>query len=188
LLQKPYTRPLAVVAADFTLKAHDNGKAFFVLPGWYGQGRVDLQVVKDLKAKTQDLRDLCREQNLDEPALLWAIHFDAAATDETLKLLDGDFFTQAAEEEKITAVLCGHTHESKIKPLGAVTTAFVCGTTSQANISNALDYSSTVNDCQLLTVDVPDDPKQRPTIKVTWFRYDGSQGRFVEIPYEARLP
>lgn len=188
VLQKPGTRPLAVVAADFTLHPNDSGKTFFGLPGWYGQGRVDQSVIHDLRTTTQDVRDYCTGQGLDEPAVLWAIHFDAAATDEALKLLDSDFLVQAAAEERIPVILGGHTHESKIKPLSPTTTAFVCGTTSQANVGSSLDFSATVNDCQLLVIDVPDDREQPLAIEVTWFRYDTGQGRFVQVPYQARLP
>ncbi len=188
VLEKPYTRPLAIIAADFTFCANDSGKWFFSIAGWYGQGRVDQNVVWDLKAKTRDVRDNYTDDDLGEPAILWAIHFDAATTDETLKLLDSDFLVQAAAEENIHILLCGHTHESKIKPLSPTTTAFVCGTTSQANIGSSLDYSSTVNDCQLLTINVPDDPNLPLAIEVTWFRYDTGQGRFVQVPYQARLP
>ena len=187
LLQKPNTRPLALVAADFTLHANDSGKTFFVLPGWYGQGRADQNVVWDLKTATQKVRAYYTHLNLSEPAILWAIHFDAAATDETLKLLDSDFLVQGAADESIPILLCGHTHETKIKPLSPKTTAFVCGTTSQANLGNSLDYSSTVNDCQLLEVRVPDDPKQTLTVNVIWFRYDTGKGRFLEVPYQATL-
>lgn len=190
LLQKPYTRPLAIIAADFTLHPNDSGKPVFALPGWYGQGRVDQQIVMDLKTATQDVKEYCTHPDIDigEPAVIWAIHFDAAATDELLKLLDSDFLVQAAADAHVPALLCGHTHESKIKPLSATTTAFVCGTTSQANIGSAQDYSTTVNDCQLLVIDVQDDPKRAPAIEVTWFRYDSAQGRFLEIPSQARLP
>jgi 3',5'-cyclic AMP phosphodiesterase CpdA len=160
---------LQIFKADFTLPRHDRGKLFCGLPGWLGQGRVRPALLARLAAQTQQWRDDSLLQGV-KPVSLWALHFDPFSTDATLQLLGSDLLAQAAQAAGVTAILCGHTHESKIKPLSDTTTVYACGTTAQAG--------SPHNDCQVLEIDAPDDWPAGPTVGVTWCRYDAGTGRF----------
>jgi hypothetical protein len=164
--------------ADFTLRGHDRGLRFYGLPGWLGQGRVRRATLwgrpglKGLVDETKQWHDFYRQEGLI-PVLIWAIHFDPFTTDGTLQLLGSDLLVQAAQDAGVTAILCGHTHESKIKPLSATTTVYACGSTAQAG--------SPQNDCQVLEVDVPEDGSAGPSVRVTWFRYDNASGQFRRL-------
>ncbi len=171
---------LNVLKADFSLRSRDRGKRHYGLPGWLGQGRVLKSILfgkpggpRGLVAETQMWRDYFIQQLNLTPVNIWAIHFDPFSTDELLKLLDSDLLVGAAKAAGVTAILCGHTHESKVKPLSDTTTVFACGTTTSAH--------SAQNDFQILEIEVPDGGKALPTFRVTWYRYDTPLGRFVRL-------
>jgi hypothetical protein len=155
LLRSPWV--LHVVKADFTLRRYDGGKPFYWLPGWLGQGRVKQSVLDLLTAATTQARDEYANQGWS-PITLWAIHFDPFTTDATLSLLESEKLAQAAKDLNVPAILCGHTHESKLKPLSDATCVFACGTTAQAD--------SPQWDCQAIEVDADDAGNRPPTIRV----------------------
>jgi hypothetical protein len=101
---------------------------------------------------------------------VWAIHFDPFSTDPTLQLLDSDLLVEASEAAGVDVILCGHSHETKIKPLNRRTTVCACGTTSQAG--------APFNDCQVLQFVTDDIHFGPPEISVLWLRYDVALGRF----------
>ena len=183
---------LHVVKADFALSRWYHGKFFYYLPGWYGQGRVYEEVLEELVEETKRIRKIITDQECT-PISLWAIHFDPFTTDETLQLLESERLIEAAKEANVTAILCGHTHESKIKPLSDTTTVYACGTTCQANktkkqdASKVKDASKILNDCQVLEIEVDTSSlRAQPEIKVgvIWYRYEPpyapkGRGRFV---------
>jgi predicted phosphodiesterase len=187
-------RNLVVVGADFALGRRDLGKHHYWLPGWLGQRRVtgphNPLTLAQLRNATQSLRVHCRTGDID-PVILWAIHFDIFAPDESLQLLESASLVRVAREEKIPIILAGHTHETKIKPVaslasalgpGASTPAVAvlgCGTTAQAGASQG-------NDFQVLTLDVPDGVGGQLTLSVDWYRYYRLR-RFVCVRSECRV-
>jgi hypothetical protein len=161
---------LHIVKADFTLRRGDGGKRFYWLPGWLGQGRVDQTVLDQLVDATKQVRDDYEKQGW-KPITLWAIHFDPSTTDQTLLLLEWEKLAQAARDLKVMGILCGHTHESKIKPLSDSTFVYACGTTAQAG--------SPQWDCQAIEVLTDDSGVSPPTIRVNWYRHDNGQFSFI---------
>lgn len=161
---------LHVVKADFTLPRHDKGKRFYWIPGWFGQGRVDQAVLNNLGATTQAVRTdyVARGWN---PVTLWAIHFDPFTTDQTLLLLGSEKLLEAARALKIPAILCGHTHESKVKPLSEETFVYACGTTAQAGAPQW--------ECQAIEVVTDDNGVAPPAVRVVWYRYHKGQFSFL---------
>jgi 3',5'-cyclic AMP phosphodiesterase CpdA len=157
-----------IVKADFTLRRRDRGRRFYWLPGWLGQGRVHQTVLDDLVSATAQARHEIRQKGC-QPVTLWAIHFDPFTTDQTLLLLDSDKLAREATQRKVTAILCGHTHESKLKPMSDTTLVYTCGTTTQAN--------SPQWDCQAIEVETDDTGVLPPKVRVAWYRY--SKGQFV---------
>jgi hypothetical protein len=160
------TSVLHIVKADFTLRRGDGGQRFYALPGWLGQGRVEQTVLDNLMAATKDARLRYTDEGWN-PVTLWAIHFDPFATDQLLLLLESEKLAKAAQELNVAAILCGHTHESKLKPLSDRTVVYVCGTTAQAG--------SPQWDCQSIEVITDDNGKLPATLRVAWYRYDGTQ-------------
>lgn len=160
-------RVLLLVGADFSLPRGDLGRRYYGIPGWYGQGRVTPGPLQALVTLTRNWRTHLEKQN-PGVIVLWAIHFDPHSTDETLKLLDSEQFAKAATVEKIPVVLCGHTHESKVKPISDTTAVCACGSTTQA-------HSPQGNDFQVIEVNAPDDPMAPPSIRVVYYRYDGKR-------------
>jgi hypothetical protein len=160
---------------DFSLGSKDRGKRYYGLPGWLGQGRVLKKILygpngtpanvhpASLVRQTQSYRHDAINHGL-KPVVIWAIHFDPFSTDGLLELLDSDLLVGATEQAGVSAILCGHTHESKVKPLSSSTAVFVCGTTSAAG-------DVTHNDFQVLEIDVPEAEPRVPTFRVMWYRY-----------------
>lgn len=157
---------LHIVKADFTLHRGDSGKWFYMLPGWLGQGRVEQTVLDDLVAATKHARCQFTDEGC-HPVTLWVIHFDPFATDQVLLLLESAKLAKAAQELNVVAILCGHTHETKLKPVSDKTVVYVCGTTAQAG--------SPQWDCQSIEVVTDDNGTLPATIHVDWYRYDGTQ-------------
>ena len=124
LAQKGKTR-LHILGADFTLQKKNPGKRFYWLPGWLGQGRVRPGLLAALVKETKSWHGLHEGQGCNV-ANVWLIHFDPFSTDATLQLLDSNLLVQAAKDACVSAILCGHAHESKTKPLSGSTIVFAC--------------------------------------------------------------
>jgi hypothetical protein len=154
------------------LPAGDNGKKSFGLPGWFGQGRCVASVLDQLTKSTVD------EVQVNGNAVIWAIHFDPHTTDSLLALLDSEKLVEKLDRLKVDhqitvpLILCGHTHESKVKKLSADTTVYACGTTSQA-------FSPQGNDLQLLSIDV--DQARVTGVHCALYRYHQNSGQFQLI-------
>jgi 3',5'-cyclic AMP phosphodiesterase CpdA len=205
VLKKPGGRPLALLAADFTLASTDLGEIRY--GGWFGQGRAYQKIVLDLEKATTDLVSDCQQwgrkvgdRTWEDPAILWVIHFDPTSTSRTLHLLDAGNLIQAATRLKIPALLGGHTHESLVRPLTLTTNALVAGTVCQGQALNRFDPAEAANDFQILRIEVPDRPAEPLAIDVTWYRYKefpkslqipalaGPVGRFVPIATPLGIP
>ena len=164
------TAVVHIVKADFTLHRGDHGRPFFWLPGWFGQGRVRQTVLDELVDVSKRLRhDI--EQDGYIPITLWAIHFDPTTTDQTLILLEWERLAEAAKTVPVTAILCGHTHETKVKAIASGTSVFACGTTAQA--------ASPFWDCQIIELETADLGGALVAVRVHWYRYDRGQFRFL---------
>lgn len=168
-----------IIKADFSLRRGDHGRpSYRLVPGWLGQGRVNQVVLDELVSVTDNVRDQITRRGW-VPITLWAIHFDPTSSDPTLALLDSKLFGDAADTADVSAVLCGHTHETKIKPLSSRATALVCGTTSQARSSLA---ALTFWDCQVIELECSDDDGTLDSIRVQWYRYERGQFRLIGAP------
>jgi hypothetical protein len=161
---------LHILKADFTLRHGDHGQKFYMLPGWFGQGRVEQPILDQLVDATEQARNYYR--NLGSLTTLWAIHFDPFTTDETLKLLDSELLAQAAQKLRIPAILCGHTHETKLKALSDATFVFVCGTAAQVGSPHW--------DCQVIEITTDDYGQVPPTFRVQWYRYQQGKLKFLQ--------
>lgn len=160
---------------DLSLRGKDRGKRHYGLPGWLGQGRVLREILYGAKGtptaptpaslvrQTVSWRQHAIGQGLT-PVVLWAMHFDPFSTDGLLQLLDSKLLIHATNQASVSAILCGHTHESKVKPLTSTTTVFACGTTAATFEPH--------NEFQVLEIDVPDNGSQVPAFRVTYYRYD----------------
>jgi 3',5'-cyclic AMP phosphodiesterase CpdA len=172
---------------DFSLHDKDQGKLHYGLPGWLGQGRVLREILYgpngtaaapdpgSLVDDTQSWRQHAIDRDL-APVVIWAMHFDPFSTDGLLQFLDSDLLVEATSKAGVSAILCGHTHESKIKALSSKTAVFACGSTTAAAEAH--------NDFQVLEIDVPDDGPQDPTFRATWYRYDSpplGTGTFLKV-------
>ena len=160
-------------AMDFTLRRGDPGVMHYFHPGKYGQGRVQRDILYGAKGSPAkpDATSLVQQsidervkakKNKRELVTIWAMHFDPTSTDPDLQLLDSRELIEATERAGVSAILCGHTHESKVKALTSTTTVFACGSTAQANNEQ--------NDFQVLGIDVPG-AGGPATFRVTWYRY-----------------
>jgi len=173
---------LRVWAIDFTLRPWDYGKRNYLLPGWLGQGRVLADVLYgnpggpgkpapgSLVDEAQRWAKAMRAKELT-PVAVWAIHFDPFGSNPLLELLDSGLLAEATREANVVAVLCGHTHETKVKPLTDKTVVLACGATTAA--------AEPCNDFQVIEIDPPSDPavNPRPVFRVTVYRYDGPAGQ-----------
>lgn len=167
---------LQIWMIDFSLRSLDRGKRHYGLPGWLGQGRVLRESLygpegtpaaptpASLVSQTLSRYQKAIGQGL-APIVIWAMHFDPFSTDALLQLLNSDLLIAATRKAGVSAILCGHTHESKVKPLSPTTAVFACGTTSASG-------DEPNNDFQVLEIEVPDTGPLVPSFRVTWYRYD----------------
>jgi hypothetical protein len=160
--------PIVLIGADFTLPRGDWGESIFggVLPGYLGQGRIpDGDTVDALSA----LRDATQRARTHTPdcAVIWVIHFEPQAPDH-LKLLGEDRLKRAICDDKVAAMLCGHSHRSQTSKTFAGVPVYVCGTTTEHQpLAN--------NSFHLVEIDVATQGPPSPN-RVTSFRYDPGIG------------
>jgi predicted phosphodiesterase len=156
------------LAADFSLSKINHGKRkFLTVPGYLGQGKAYQSRVDALVKLTNAWKTRCVDKGEDDPIIVWALHFDPTLTDEVLELLNADNFKKATMKEKIPAILCGHTHEAKIKFLGNGCAVFTAGTVSQCHAPHG-------NDFQILEFDMTDGkPEPKLSIKYQSFEFNG---------------
>jgi hypothetical protein len=160
-----------VVKADFTLQARDGGKRFYAIPGWLGQGRVNPIVLNQLAGATRQIQQDIRNKGW-KPVTLWAIHFDPYCSDQTLALLDSEMLARQAAGLDVPAILCGHTHETKVKPLSSKTWVFACGSTAHAEAPHW--------DCQAIEIHTDDAGLSKPVVFPRWYRF--IKGQFLPMP------
>ncbi len=106
--------------------------------GYWGQGRAYANLIQDLVTETTRAIEKYRSSTA-EPAVVWAIHFDAMTQSGALALLDSHNLLNAAKRQHIPILLCGHTHCSRAQPVLSSTVAFVCGTTTQGASTNPVN-------------------------------------------------
>ena len=174
---------LVLLGADFTLRPGDLGgvgPTTFV-SAWtslfsiwhYGRGRVYDGTLQALRTLTQKVRQECQPC-----VVLWVVHFEPESTKAGLELLDDQLLVQAATEEQVPAIFCGHTHQSRLRPLaGGASTAYVCGTTTQFYVQ-----PPDTNAVHMLQIDVPDDSPAQPVITCQRYAYDPIRKGFVIDP------
>jgi hypothetical protein len=105
--------------------------------------------------------------------VLWVVHFLPLQTNAWLRLLDADLLLAAASEERIPAVLCGHTHGPSAllaDPAAPGGRFCLCGSTTQycepnGNWVNLLDITITLAEAT-------------PTLTLHRYRYDPLSGSF----------
>ena len=117
---------LVLLGVDLTLHWLDPGDQ----PPWshLGQGRARIGPITALRKLTSAAR-----AHYDNPTIVWVEHFEPEAIhpcQPLLRLLDEANLLAACENEEIPALLCGHTHESRVYSIGGMLLS-VCGTTTQ---------------------------------------------------------
>jgi 3',5'-cyclic AMP phosphodiesterase CpdA len=157
---------LVLFGVDFSLRRSDGGSGFCGLPlGFLGQGRAYPRRLQALRQATQ----AARHQNPNVVGI-WVMHFEPAAADPSLALLDDQRLAAVLRQEQVAAILCGHTHASNPNKHFAQTPVFVCGTTTQ-------HASAHGNHFHLLDIDISAGFPPQLTCRV--FRYDPALGRFL---------
>lgn len=92
---------LVLLGADLTLRRHDLGSSPL---GFLGRGRAYLKRLAQLCSLTQQART-----RYPGCAALWVIHFEPAAPDSWLQLLDERLQAAALQQNPVDGILCGHT-------------------------------------------------------------------------------
>lgn len=159
---------LILVGVDLTLRTGD----WRNLPplGHFGQGRAYHDRIATLERVTLEVR----ARYPGACTILWILHFDPDTKQGLLKVLDEGNLAQALRRQKISAILCGHTHQSQVKRFTNVP-VFVCGTTAQY-------VAPTGNLLHVLEIDATLDPAVPPAITLKRFRFDAAQKVFVPVP------
>lgn len=175
---------LVLLGADFTLRPSDLGGSgpsalisalpLFFSVWHYGRGRVYDEPLGRLRDLTRKVR-----QEAQPCVVLWAVHFEPETTNTGLELLGDQLLVQAAAEEHVPAILCGHTHRSRVRALaGGITTAYVCGTTAQYYVG-----PHNANAIHVLDIDTPADCSAPPTITCRRYTYDSVRKGFLLDPH-----
>ena len=108
--------PLAIVAADFSLRA-DSDASHPARWMRYGQGYAYTDLVERLVNKTIELRN-----RISGIGIIWAIHFppskECSGFCGYLELRFHDRVVEAANSSKIKTILAGHVHDRRTIRLG----------------------------------------------------------------------
>lgn len=157
---------LALVGADFCLAAGDN--AGLAVYGHFGRGHVTEEVTDPLVALTQEVR-----QQHPHGVILWVIHFEPDAAENTLALYDPDgLLGEAVAQARPDAILCGHTHLASTEKQFANARVFVSGTTTQW-------YAPYGNYLQVVEANIDPADGTSPQLRFIPFQYgqrDGQSG------------
>jgi 3',5'-cyclic AMP phosphodiesterase CpdA len=159
---------LAVIGADFCLGDGDAGG--LVVYGHLGRGRVYDNLAHQLVEQSARAR-------AENPAcaVVWAIHFEPEAGEDSLALYDPEGrLAGAVAEARPAAILCGHTHlESQRKAFAGVDgLVCLCGTTTQWHAPYG-------NYLQVIEVEVDETGAAAPAVALRKFRFE--QAGFVEV-------
>src|SRR5262249_11415513 len=154
---------LILLGVDLSLRRHDVGSHPL---GFLGRGRAYRKRLRELCPLTAHARS-------QSPgcALLWVLHFEPAANDPLLALLDERYLVAAIREQPPDAILCGHTHASNVNKVFDGIPVYVCGTTTQ----HASVHGNTLH---VLEANVQSGASP-PQFSCTVFRYDPAVARFV---------
>jgi hypothetical protein len=141
--------------------------------GHYGRGRVYDEPLRVLRDLTRQVRKEC-----PGCIVLWVVHFEPESAKGGLELLNDQALVQAATQEQVPAILCGHTHRSLVKPVGGGTTeVFVCGTTTQYFVQPP--DTKCLHILQIDTAAVPFTP---PTISCVRYNFNPVKKGFFRDP------
>jgi hypothetical protein len=116
ILNRPDRAALAIIAADFTLRADSDADS---PTRWmrYGQGYAYADIVEKLVRKTDELR-----KRVSGIGIIWTIHFPPSRECDGfcgyLQLRYHDRIVEAAHVSNIKTILAGHIHERKTIRLG----------------------------------------------------------------------
>lgn len=131
LTDRSGTLTVVVIAADFTLKRLGDHDGIY---GWLAQGRVYENVLLELVKTTQQQISKHEAENGGTLCLLWAIHFPPGFPhiSSTNRLLREEQLLAQANQNRVHAILAGHTHEQTLyrKP-GMSSDVLCCGSTTQ---------------------------------------------------------
>jgi len=96
---------LAIFCADFSLGSWLQATT---LGGIWGQGRVDRDELKRLRRDTKAIREL------GNAVVIWMVHFPPAFpnAESSLSLIGHEELVEAAVRSGVSAIICGHTHET----------------------------------------------------------------------------
>ncbi len=153
---------LVLLGADLSLRRHDMGSHPL---GFLGRGRAYRKCLRQLSLLTQQVRTEYRGC-----AVLWVIHFEPAASNHLLQLLDEHHLAAAIQQQPPDAILCGHTHRSNTAKVFCGIPVFVCGTTTQ----HASTHGNTLH-----ALDVNLQSGLSPQFSCKVFRYDPAVGQFA---------
>src|SRR5207302_996246 len=109
---------LVVLGVDLSLRRHDLGS--YPL-GFLGCGRAYPKRLEQLCSLTRQARS-----RYAGCAVLWVIHFEPAARNPLLELLDERHLATALKQDPADAILCGHTHDSNLARTYEGIPVFVC--------------------------------------------------------------
>jgi 3',5'-cyclic AMP phosphodiesterase CpdA len=116
ILNRPDKAPLAIIAADLTLRADSDADA---PTRWmrYGQGYAYEDIVEKMVRKTNELRE-----RFSGIGVIWAVHFppskECGGFCGYLQLRYHNRIIEAAHSSNIKTILAGHVHERKTIRLG----------------------------------------------------------------------
>jgi hypothetical protein len=153
---------LVLLGVDLSLRRHDMGSSVM---GFLGQGRAYPKRLAALSALTRQARS-----RFPGCAVLWVMHFEPAAVDPFLGLLDERHLIAALQQDPTDAIFCGHTHQSNYARAFAGVPVFVCGTTTQ----HASAHGNTLH-----VLDVNVQSRSAPQFACRSYRYDPAVGQFV---------
>lgn len=163
---------VGIVAADFSLRSWRDAEGPNYLVNQYSQGRVYPDILRMCIQETKAFR--ARHERLHNPFIIWASHFPAIPGQEEtyMKLQNRDDFIVAAEQNRVSLLLSGHTHDpfQFISPRYGFQ-AFGTGSATQHD-------SPEGNYCELITIETL---STGHSVRTVHYQFENTVSRFVRV-------
>ena len=163
---------VAIIAADFSLRSFTDSDPIWP-PNWHAQGKIYDDILTTLESETRAFR---KKHESDRVVyIIWAVHFPPVypRIERYMRLLDDDRLVTSANNNCISLIVSGHTHDPLEYSSPRMKFRVLCaGSASQEDCPEG-------NHCQLISLE---NVSARVAVNIVHYRLeDGPPPAFVQV-------